>query len=55
VLWDIEAVWQDATFYCASTDSKDSCPKAEPQEPKGFHLTHPYKQVTQAIKLKNKV
>jgi hypothetical protein len=27
---DTEAVFQEATFYCASTDPVDSCPKAEP-------------------------
>jgi hypothetical protein len=27
---DTEAVYQEATFYCASTGPADSCPKAEP-------------------------
>jgi hypothetical protein len=30
ILKDTEAVQQEAMFYCASTDSVDSCPKAEP-------------------------
>jgi hypothetical protein len=34
----MEAVQQKATFYCASTDSVDSCPKAEPQEQRGLTL-----------------
>jgi hypothetical protein len=29
---DTEAVYQEATFYCAGTDSVDLCPKAEPLE-----------------------
>jgi hypothetical protein len=37
-IWDTEAVQQEATFYCAGTDSKDSCTKAEPQEQRGFTL-----------------
>jgi hypothetical protein len=28
----------EATFYCASTDSTDSCPKAEPQEQQDLTL-----------------
>jgi hypothetical protein len=35
---DIEAVQQEATFYCASTDPADSCPKAEPWEKRGLTL-----------------
>jgi hypothetical protein len=35
---DTEAVYQKAIFYCASTDSADSCPKAEPQEQRGLTL-----------------
>jgi hypothetical protein len=30
-------VWE-ATFYCASTDSADLCPKAEPREQRGLTL-----------------
>jgi hypothetical protein len=30
-MWDTEAVYQEATFYCASTDLADLCPKAEPK------------------------
>jgi hypothetical protein len=35
---DTEAIQQEATFYCASTDSADLCPKAEPQEQRGVTL-----------------
>jgi hypothetical protein len=35
---DTEAVTQEAAIYCASTDSEDSSPKAEPQEQKGLML-----------------
>jgi hypothetical protein len=35
---DTEAVQQEATFYCASTDSVDSCPKAELRGQRGFTL-----------------
>jgi hypothetical protein len=36
--WDTEAVQQEATFYCAGTDSMDLTPKAEPQEQRGLPL-----------------
>jgi hypothetical protein len=35
---DTKAVQQEAMFYCAGTDSADSCPKAEPQEQRGLAL-----------------
>jgi hypothetical protein len=35
---NIEAVQQEATFYCARTDSVDSCPKAEPPKQRGLTL-----------------
>jgi hypothetical protein len=35
-IWDTETVYQEATFYCAGTDSADSCPKAEPREQRGL-------------------
>jgi hypothetical protein len=37
-LQDTEAVQQEGTFYCAGTDSADSCPKAKPQEQRGLPL-----------------
>jgi hypothetical protein len=33
-----EEIQQEATLYCASTDSADSSPKAEPQEQRGLTL-----------------
>jgi hypothetical protein len=47
-IWDTEAVLQEATFHCASTDSADLCPKAEPPGTKRSHLIYPSKQVTEA-------
>jgi hypothetical protein len=38
-IWDTEAVQQEAMFYCAGTDSADSCPKAEPRELGGLTST----------------
>jgi hypothetical protein len=38
--WDMR-LWgkqQEAMFYCASTDSADSCPNAEPREQRGLTL-----------------
>jgi hypothetical protein len=35
---DTKAVQQEAMFYCVSTDSADSSPKAEPQEQRGLTL-----------------
>jgi hypothetical protein len=35
---DTEANQQEAMFYCASTDSADSCPKVELQEQRGLTL-----------------
>jgi hypothetical protein len=35
---DTKAVQQEATFYCAGTDSGVLCPKAEPQEQTGLNL-----------------
>jgi hypothetical protein len=37
-IWDTEALLQEATFYCASTDPADLCPKADSWEQRGLTL-----------------